>query len=141
MFKRISAKIFILLASILLLAHAVIPHLHFNNEVFIFTSACSENVNHKHNAPEHNHNSSKNPDICILTQVEFIRFDDFKTKIDHSINDSKNENEDGFQCAILNSDFFQNNSLQFSGPPDIFIPVIYKYLGGGNISSRGSPLV
>lgn len=141
MFKRISAKIFILLASILLLAHAVIPHLHFNNEVFIFTSACSENVNHKHNAPEHNHNNSNNPDICILTQVEFIRFDDFKTKIDSQINDFKNDISDRFQCALLNSDFFQNNSLQFSGPPDFFIPVIYKNLCGGSFSSRGSPMV
>ena len=141
MIKRISAKIVILIASILLLAHAVIPHLHFNNEVFIFTSACNANENHKHNAPEHNHDSSSNPDICILKQVAFLRFDKLKTEIFNPINDYKNENSDGFQCALLNSDFFQNNSLHFSGPPDLLIPVIYKYLVFGSISSRGSPLV
>ncbi len=141
MIKRISAKIIIFIASILLLAHAVIPHFHFKNEVYVFTSACSENENHKHNAPEHNQDSSNNPDICILKQVVFSRFDDFKSQIDSPTNDFKNYNTDGFHFAVLNSDYSHIHSLQFSGPPVPFNPVIYSYLVGGSFDSRGSPLV
>ncbi len=141
MIKRISAKIVILIASILLLSHAVIPHLHFKNEVYVFTSACSKNENHKHNAPEHNQDSNNNLDICILKQAVVARFNDIKPKISKPLSEDKNNYPDGFHFAVLYSDFFQIHSLQFSGPPIPFNPVIYSHLVGGCVDSRGSPLV
>jgi len=140
MTKRISAKIFVLFASILLVAHAVIPHIHFKNEVYIITSACSLDENHKKNAPEHRDDCNKNVDFCLLKQIVLIRTDEV--------------NSDSFQPFIIDKNDFDHSPFiiltshsnifypqLFSGPPNIFKVNWNSRLAECNINSRGSPIV
>ena len=70
--KRLPALFFILLANIVFLAHAVIPHHHHDSEVCFESSHCqTHSESHEHSATEHNHNhdGENNAVYCILNQV------------------------------------------------------------------------
>lgn len=72
MIKRIPALFFILLANVVLLAHAVIPHHHHGEEVCIVSSHCEfDGEAHEHDDAEHNHehNGADNIDDCALQQI------------------------------------------------------------------------
>lgn len=139
--KKISAKIFILLASALLVAHAVIPHLHYKNEVFIITPACSADEDHKHNAPEHNDESGKNQHHCLLKQVVLMRINNVRTEITNFGTDANNNFNTTPSCILAVA-----NNFIFRPGLEISPPVIHKssfYLSPGNsaVSPRGSPAV
>lgn len=139
--KKISAKIVILLASILLVAHAVIPHLHYKNEVFIITSDCSADEDHKHNAPEHNDESEKNQHYCLLKQVVLMRIDNERIEITNIAKDINNHFNTSPSCNLT----FANNFLLHPGseinPPVLQKTLIYSRLGDSALNPRGSPTV
>jgi len=137
--KGISAKVFILAASILVLAHAVIPHLHFNHKVYIITSACISDITHKHNAPEHNHESDGNRDCCLLNQVVLIPTDDLNFEFQTPANQKSIDLHFALN-AVPESDIFIDNFCS-SGPPDFNLPCLYTELVDCSVNLRGSPLV
>ena len=65
--------IFILLfATIIVLAHAVIPHHHHSNLVCVVSSHCeSDNYADEHNAPlnNHKHDGKSDTDNCVIKQI------------------------------------------------------------------------
>jgi len=140
MHKGTSVKILILMASILVLAHAVIPHLHFNNEVYIITSECESDPEHKENAPEHNHDAEKDGDLCILNQVVLIPPDDAKANFD-SPAIQHNIDFDGSLNAILASLFFVHSVRSLPRPPTLNLLFNYTQLVDSSVNMRGSPLV
>ncbi len=71
MIKKFSAFSFILLANIILLAHAVIPHHHHDSVICIKQNHCQDDrIPYNHNVTEHNHqhDGNKNSTSCILKQ-------------------------------------------------------------------------
>lgn len=75
MIKKLTAYTFILIANIVLLAHAVIPHHHHNNHVCIEHTICVGNdVAHTHNTPVSQHQRGCDTDstTCVLKQAFVI---------------------------------------------------------------------
>ena len=75
MIKRASALFIILLANIILFAHAVIPHYHHKTEVCI--ESFHGQINHddhedKTNDDKHEHNGENSSDYCASKQVFVI---------------------------------------------------------------------
>ncbi len=72
--KKGAAIFFILLANIIILAHAVVPHHHLPHQTFLITSQCAENKD-GHHLPisdiDHNHDNDNKSDNehCLLNQV------------------------------------------------------------------------
>ena len=67
--KKIIPIFFILLANIIVLGHAFIPHHHHHREVCIVKSHCqNDSESHKHNNtnPSHQHDGDNNTEICVL---------------------------------------------------------------------------
>jgi len=72
MIRKSTAYLLMILANIVLLAHAVVPHHHHHEQVCTESACCQEDVlNHEHNLPEdnHRHDDSKNTGTCILKQA------------------------------------------------------------------------
>jgi hypothetical protein len=77
MIKKKTAFIFVLLANIVLLAHAVVPHHHHHNanEICISTSDCETDCKeHKHITPActHGHENNEKSECCTLNQFVVI---------------------------------------------------------------------
>lgn len=84
MIKKLTAYSFILLANIVLLAHAVVSHHHHQIVVCVESSHCQDNnIAHKNNTPEDNHqhdgSSSAN---CILNQAIILSSNQGKNETD-----------------------------------------------------------
>ncbi|OQX97168.1 MAG: hypothetical protein B6I20_13250 [Bacteroidetes bacterium 4572_117] len=76
MIKRSTAYVYVMIASFVLLVHAVVPHHHHENEVFISNHGCkTENGVHNHGTSEHNHNNhdESNSEYCVIEQVVAVR--------------------------------------------------------------------
>ncbi len=141
MIKRTTAVYHVLVVSILVLAHAVIPHIHFNKEIVI-TSSEYHADKHACDSNQHKHSTEENgeTDFCLLKQVYLARSND--TDSGASKTDLlKTQNYFPFAfLALLN--YFDTFCFtpQISVPNEIYVASFYSYLGSGNINSRGSPL-
>jgi hypothetical protein len=140
MVKRTTAVFHILMVSILLLAHAVIPHIHFENEIVI---TGIENHPDKESCKHHHHKHSEDKgdteDFCLLKQVYLTRANDTGPDDDEP-EWLKNQNDSPHvQLVILNS----SEALLFAPLTTAFhktcVASFYSYPGSGNINSRGSP--
>jgi len=72
MLKRHLASFFLLLVSMITLAHAIIPHHHHASLICVVNSHCdSDGEEHKHEAPldDHKHEGANNPENCVLKQL------------------------------------------------------------------------
>ena len=142
MHKKLSAKIVIVFASILLLAHAVIPHLHFKSEIVITAEAELSHAHHSHhhNPSDPNDKCENNLDSCILKQVFLARSNDLTPEINVVQDFNLPHDIFGIQTISNNTEFRFSIPSVFS-PPGIEKPILYSYLFCESISSRGSPLV
>lgn len=141
MIRKISEKLFVIFASLLLVSHAIVPHLHFNHEIFIITPTCITDDEHKHNAPEHNSDNTKDDsDACPLKPVVLARLNDLESEIQKVFTSLENLSTGSFAAIIFDESFFVNT---FSNPhPSTQLPTsVYAQLVDGCINLRGSPLV
>jgi hypothetical protein len=111
MIKKLTAYSFILLANIVLLAHVVVSHHYHQNVVCVESSHCQDNnLAHKHNTQEDNHqhdgSSSAN---CLLKQAVIV-----------SSNQGKNETDCVF-CSHLHS-LDLHFTLPYTGN-EVIIPI------------------
>jgi len=75
MIGKTTAIFFLLLANIILLAHAVIPHHYHQEQVCIVNAHCqNDSKAHQHNASGHNHehDGSEGTQNCVLKQAVAI---------------------------------------------------------------------
>jgi hypothetical protein len=109
MIKNLTAYRFIIVANIVLMAHAVLPHHHHQSVVCVESSHCRDNNNaHNHNSPEDNHQHDGNTSTnCILKQAVIV-----------SSNQGKNETDLVFNSHCHSLDLH----LAFTGTKDI-IPI------------------
>ena len=141
MLKRITDKLFVLFASILLVSHAIVPHLHFNNEIFIITPTCINDEEHKQHAPEHNNDEAENdPEYCLLKQIVFARLNDSDTELFKQFVSGDNHPTDSFS-AILNYNSFSLYTESFDILPTHLNSSVYTKLVDCHVNPRGSPIV
>lgn len=102
MFKKLTAYSFILIANIMLLAHAVIPHHHHQQQVCIERTHCAT-VAEAHNpntaAEDHQHDGDANSTPCLLKQAFLIRTEQIRI-LDNCDNCTNNHHHDF--CILAN---------------------------------------
>lgn len=111
MVKRTAAYAFLLLANILFLAHAVVPHHHHNgNNICLIKDHCSgDNLHHGHGdeGESHNHDGDDNSDNCVLKTPVALPTDLNKTDFHLTPNSSGDSDHDSLYDNILNSSFLK----------------------------------
>ena len=106
MIKRTTAYIFIILAGILFLAHAVIPHHHHDTQICLVIKHCTNE--HLTDEPgsdgkSHSHDGDNNSDQCVLKAPVVLSLNQNKTDFYFYNHSSDNSGHDGIYYAIVNS--------------------------------------
>ncbi|MCG6189438.1 DUF6769 family protein [Maribellus maritimus] len=141
MIRRATAVYHVIVVSILLLAHAVVPHIHFDDEIVITGSVEHRNIeNCKHNHHKHSEEDSSEADFCLLKQVYLARSNDTESgdELQQWLKDQHDSSDVLFAILYFSKDYFFTPPTQ---PPIFFhLNSFYSCLGNGSINSRGSPL-
>ena len=110
--KRRIAIFFVLLANIILLAHAAIPHHHFPyTAIFIAQDVDVEHVHdHDHdpsafNFNHHHHNDKDDYDHCLLNKVISITKNNAKSAVNSDIDFDFGYNFEDFQAIVPDFSF------------------------------------
>jgi hypothetical protein len=106
MIKRTTAYTFIILAGLLFLAHAVIPHHHHDNNICFVNKHCTnDNLKDEHgtNGKSHSHDEDDNSDHCILKTPIVLPVNQNNTDFNFSNRPNGNTGHDCFYYASLNS--------------------------------------
>ena len=112
MVKRATAIIFLSLANILLLAHAVVPHHHHNKQVCFTNSHCNHDDltdEHGTNQGGHGHDGENNHDDCVLKEPVVVFSNQWKPEFKFN-NTTDRSNHDDFNYNLLIS------STEFRSP-------------------------
>jgi len=118
MIRRLTAILFIMLASILLVAHAVVPHHHHNKQICFERSHCiHDDLTHEHgtNPGSHSHDGENNHEDCVLKDPVVVLSNESKPDF-RFINENVLSGLDGFH------DYLLNNSTEF------LIPALSSYV-------------
>lgn len=113
--KKAASILFISVANIILLAHAVIPHHHHKKLVCLEKVHCQQHINtHSFDATEqdHNHDGNGNFEYCLLQQVVVLPSNQIKKDCDDF------QKDDGQEFINLISFISLNKN------PKIILPVI-----------------
>lgn len=142
MIKRTTAVYHILMVSILLLAHAVVPHIHFHSQIVI--TGIEDHATKKEcdsNRHQHDDETGTDADFCLLKQVYLARTSDSDSDNDNAVLLNQFKDFQGFHCTIFNSAddfvFIPEAKISYS----VFCSPLQSFPGGGNINTRGSPIV
>jgi hypothetical protein len=138
--RRITAIIFILLANIVLLAHAVIPHHYHEVKICLENTHCQNDETHHQGTTEdeHEHDGDKSSRTCILNQsvilfsnqkkeAFFVIYDTDRHQQFFTVINSNGINE--IQSTVLWDDLFPTTHTGYSS-------YIFKCIG-----LRAPPLV
>lgn len=94
---------FLMLASILLVAHAVIPHHHHNKQICLERSHCIHDDLKDENGTttgSHSHDGENNHDDCVLKDPVVVLSNQWKTDF-RLINETDRSGLDGFHDNLL----------------------------------------
>jgi hypothetical protein len=142
--KKVTAYIFILLSSIVLLAHAAVPHHHHKTQVCIENSHCeNDNKPHQHDASshDHEHDGETGADFCILKQLVILPTNHNEQEFNYVPIADGHSSHDGFNFVIPNNDFKPYISAEAT---ELEVPLIipnYSLLATTSIGLRGPPAV
>lgn len=143
-FKRISAIIFPLLATLILMAHTAIPHHHHINQVCLIAAHCqnvSDRHHHEGETPLHEHDGTNDSENCVLKQL--VAIPSYHAKL--IIKDADLETDhDGFYGDIAGitdtySDNFNSRVNSLSRLP--VSSSAYSILISYSLGLRGPPIV
>ena len=142
--KKIIPIFFILLANIIVLGHAFIPHHHHHREVCIVKSHCqNDSESHKHNNtnPSHQHDGDNNTEVCVLKLFFVVPTNHAKPEFKFPKSNNNSDHTFSFQAVqhelmILCSD--QGNKI-FSHP--LFAKSVYLFDTVNGIGLRAPPVV
>ena len=107
MIKKVAAVSIILLANIILFAHAVIPHYHHKTEVCIesFHRQIQHDAHeHKTTDPKHEHNDENSSDYCASKQVFVIPDNYVKQEYKCLDNPDNDLQPDQLQTIVIDKD-------------------------------------
>lgn len=106
MIRKKTALLFVLLANIVILVHAVAPHHHHHNQVCIDNVHCQNDFTApKHSTSEHNHHpdGSEETDDCALKQAVVIPANSFKQALKCLHTDDHSASFVGYQSVFFDN--------------------------------------
>ena len=144
MFKKTTAIFFLVLANIILLAHAVIPHHHHKGEVCFIYSHCQNDCdeqNHQTTENNHEHDGKNDFQCCVLDQFVLIPSSWIKQECKCLDGDNRHPGNDGFQTVLseLGSVFIFQTCLFKTKLP--LLSSTYTFFTGRSIGLRAPPRV
>lgn len=105
MIKRLTAILFIMLASFLLVAHSVVPHHHHNKQICFDKSHCIHDdlkVEQGTNSDSHRHDGENNHENCVLRDPVVLFSNQWKTDF-NLISETDHWGLDGVHDNLLKS--------------------------------------
>lgn len=141
MIRKSLSILFILLANIILLVHAVIPHHSHQSEVCIGDSHMQDHRMALNNCSNHNHSNEQEVEDCALNQVVVIRSQQLRTEIKcFDCVDNFSQKID-IQSVLLNKSFdplFSINILNHK--PPVFTSIYFTFVCS-SVGLRAPPVV
>jgi len=120
MIKKLTAYSFVLIANLVFLAHAVLPHHHHDQIVCIASAHCvgdQEAHIHNNSAQNHQHDGNKNSTGCILKQAVVILPSQVRF-LNNCYNCSDNHNKDYFIHSNFEFEDLQTVSVNVASVPE-----------------------
>jgi len=142
--NRLTAIFFILIANIVMLANAVMPHHHHEEDVCFVKSHCqSEDDKHNHGTSQHNHEHDCNSDFqnCVLKQEVVLPSNDLKQECKYFSYIDQHSDFEGFQAVLTDSEFIKSflpNQLRAHTP---LIHSFYSQFVISSLGLRAPPIV
>jgi len=131
MIRRTTVFAFLMLANLVLLAHAVVPHHHHNKQVCFKHSHCNHDGladEHGTNQDNHSHDGDNNHDNCVLREPIVVFSNQWKSDLILNITIDLSDLDD-FHYNLLNSS------------PDFQILILSNFLYERVINGSYSSLV
>ncbi|OQX72504.1 MAG: hypothetical protein B6D64_15035 [Bacteroidetes bacterium 4484_276] len=142
--NRLPALFFVLLANIVFLAHAVIPHHHHDSEVCFESSHCqSHNEPHEHGPAEHSHNhdGENKATYCILNQVFVVPSNHVKQECKCLDCDYSHPQFDKPQAILTDNRLYGLLPKIFKKDQLLFFTSTYTYFADRCVGPRAPPPV
>ena len=136
--KRFIAISFTILANILLLAHAIVPHHYHESEVCTEISHCEENSSTDKQKSEHNH--EHNAEFCIVSQTFVVR----TNQLEQEFLSFECNNRQWQIIVLLKNDITEKLSshhFKISKNKTPYISTNYSYVFSKSIGLRAPPIV
>ncbi len=144
MIKRVSALFIILLANIILFAHAVIPHYHHKTEVCIerfHRQLNHDELEHKTIDHKHEHNEENSSDYCASKQVFVIPDNQVKQEYNCLDNPDNDLQPDKLQTILIDKDLYCHFPIVLSKNQLLFYTSTYSCFASTILGLRAPPVV
>lgn len=142
MVKRIAAISFILLANLVLLAHAVIPHHHHEAEVCFVNSHCeSDHESDKDHDHHHDHEGSNDYDSCLLKEIVTLPTNQQKPECNYFSYIDQHSTFHGLFAILSEHLLIKDHSADFHLDRPPYIPALYSCIVCSHQGLRAPPLV
>lgn len=144
MIKKASALIIILLANIILFAHAVIPHYHHKTEVCIesFHHKINDDATeHKTTEPRHEHNDKNSSDYCASQQAFLIPVNQIKQETQYTDSVDANLQLTSLQAGLSDKDAYLHFPTFLSNVPFLFFTSARSSFASTILGLRAPPVV
>lgn len=140
MIKKTAALFFILLANIILLAHAVAPHNHHNGLACICKTGINAHPQESSNS-NHKHNGKNSSDYCILTQLIVVRNTQVKLECKNVDFTDNHSQFDGIQAILINNIFKVFHPIYRTNVHLPQIGTLYNHFVNTGLGLRAPPVV
>ncbi len=141
MIKRSTAFFYILFTSIVLLAHAVIPHHHHESEIFIINPDCQTDKGvHKHGTTEHSHDEA-NAENCVVQQVVIVRSNQVRHELKSLESPDNHKQINGFTAHLINNSISVPFPIILSNVPASLFSSSYLSFVSTGLGLRAPPQI
>jgi len=144
MIKRTTAFVFLVLASILVLTHAVVPHHHHGNQICFVNNHCiNDNLKNEHgtNGKNHTHDGDGSSPDCILKEPALLSSYQWKTDLRSFNQTSGSSDMDGFLFTIPDNTTEPHFTFQASFISERSSDCLYTSLVSNSLGLRAPPVV
>jgi hypothetical protein len=144
MIKKVTPIVFILLANILLLTHAVLPHHHHNKQVCLIKSHCINDNNSKGHSSDnesHNHDDENNSNDCVLKELIAISSNDWKQEFKFTASAHYQQDHASFHYDLLNIGEEAVTAILLQSVSVHKVKYSYTYYVSASLGLRAPPII
>ncbi len=141
MIRKSLTVFFILIANIILLVHAVIPHHSHQNEVCLGNAHIQANSVAYNSCSNHKHSNEKETEGCALNKVVVVLSQQLKSEIRSFDCAATYSQLDATQSVILNKSFDSLFLIDISNIKPPLLTFIYSSFVGNSIGLRAPPII
>lgn len=141
MIRKSLTIFFILIANIILLAHAVIPHHSHQNEVCVGNTHMQAQSGEHNSCSNHTHSQEQEAEDCDLNQAVVVLSQQLRSEIKCFDYATTYSQFDATQAVLLNKSFDALFYIDISNIKPPLLASIYSSFVGRQIGLRGPPVV